>query len=498
MQSGEQQRSLLVQQARPDEELRARVAGDVDTVGERNRRLVGRQARAGLPVVDDRLVLPVSLSRLHEERRRVLRERLGQPLFLVARHLDDVAPVLVRDLVGEALVDSARVELVLLRSPERVESLLRDEHDAGRRLAEAVGVDLEDVELGERKWTQELLVELDDRGRQVHELLHGALVLEGIRRDPDRHAVAHLFLVGVIPGENHGELDRVLDPRLQDVLVAFLDAPDRLPGREWNERLLDSDDRVERVVLLAELGLREPRPDAELPEVGAPGMDQEIAVDLETQLHRPLRPRGLRELDQQIEVGMIEGELAALPVGDAAQTLVAFGEMLSERRVDGSLEVELENAGRRLLRHDRLDDRQAHVLVVGSLDLEVHVRQHEPRLRRIAPVAAELAREGHGEEGIPERRLARPAALQIGQALVRVQASPALVEQVFGSSGHLDPDASGRRIVEQRRGEERRQAHSALLQEFLPMRLERGAQPGRCGRRESRAPSLPSRSRAWS
>ena len=150
---------------------------------------------------------------------------------------------------------------------------------------------------------------------EVHELLDGALVLEGVGRDPDRHTVAHFFFVG-----------RSRPARTTANWIGFSTLVSRtfsspsatrrivLPGANGTNGFLTRTSGVERVVLLAELGLREPGPDAELPEVGASRMDQEIAVDLETQLHRPLRPPPApASWTSRLDIGVIERERAALP-----------------------------------------------------------------------------------------------------------------------------------------------------------------------------------------
>src|SRR5262249_45196836 len=148
---GEQERPLVVEQAGADVEARDRVP---DAVRQRDRRVLVGVVRSPLPVLVERRVNRLGAVGLHEQRRAVLRERLLQPLLLGARRLDDVSPVLVRDLVSEALVDPLRENLIHV-AEQRVERLARDEHDPGRRLAEAVVVDLEDVVFGERERPEE-------------------------------------------------------------------------------------------------------------------------------------------------------------------------------------------------------------------------------------------------------------------------------------------------------------------------------------------------------
>src|SRR5262249_59026699 len=124
---------------------------------------------------------------------------------------------------------------------ERVEGLFRDEHDAGRRDAEAVGVDLEDLELGEWEGPEEALVELDDQKGQIRELLRGPLVLARVRGHADRETVARLLLLLVLAREHDRELHGLVDLGLDDRLVALGLAGDRPAGRERDEGLLDPD-----------------------------------------------------------------------------------------------------------------------------------------------------------------------------------------------------------------------------------------------------------------
>ena len=84
-------------------------------------------------------------------------------------------PVLVRDLVRETLVDALGKNLID-EGLRRIERLVRDVHRAGRRLAVAVGVDLDDVEFVERKRPEEVLVVVDEIGGEIGELFRSAFV----------------------------------------------------------------------------------------------------------------------------------------------------------------------------------------------------------------------------------------------------------------------------------------------------------------------------------
>ena len=220
-----------------------------------------------------------------------------------------MAPVLVRDLVGEALVDSLRKQLVRL-AHQGAEGLPGDEHDTRRGLPEAVFVDLQDVELGEGKRTEEVLVVLDDSEGEVRQLLHGALVPAGVGGHADRQTVARLFALLVLARENNREGDRPVDLRLQDVLVPLGAAADRFARRERHEGFLDLHARPQRVVLTRQVRLREPRLYAELPVAVSSRADQEVALDLKADLHGGVGLDGGSRFDEHLAVAVIEEERA--------------------------------------------------------------------------------------------------------------------------------------------------------------------------------------------
>src|SRR5947209_19768993 len=94
-------------------------------------------------------------------------------------------PVLMRDLVRKSFVDAFGKDLID-EGLRWIERLIRDVHRAGRRLAVAVGVDLNDVEFIERKRPQPDFVVFNEVAGETGELFRGTLVLEAIREDANR------------------------------------------------------------------------------------------------------------------------------------------------------------------------------------------------------------------------------------------------------------------------------------------------------------------------
>src|SRR4029453_6899379 len=115
--------------------------------------------------------------------------------------------------------------------------------------AESIVVDLDDVELREREWTQELLVVGDDLRGDSRQLLARPWIVEGIGGHADRDAVLDRLLHVVLAGKDHGVLDGLVDSGLENVVAALLGAADRRAGRERDERLGDAHTGPERVPL---------------------------------------------------------------------------------------------------------------------------------------------------------------------------------------------------------------------------------------------------------
>ena len=150
VQGREQQVSPCHYHSNPIADLGSR-HGVPDLIGQGDRRGIHGELRPSLPVLLEGLVDGRIAVRLEKEGRAVFRKRLAEPFLLVARHLDDVAPVLVRDLVREPLVDPLREELVHV-AQKRVERLAGDERGSREGgLPESVVVDSMMVYSGNRE-----------------------------------------------------------------------------------------------------------------------------------------------------------------------------------------------------------------------------------------------------------------------------------------------------------------------------------------------------------
>ena len=300
----------------------------------------------------------------------------------------------------------------------------------------------------------------DDLGRDLHELLAAARVVERVGRDPDGHAVP-LDLLHVVPaGEDDGELDGRVDLRLENVLGPLFGAPEGLARCERHERLGDPDLAAEGVGLPGERRHREPRPDAELPVVVAAGPHQKIAVDLEAKLQRLSHGRRLGQRDDELIEPVVERQDAAALVRHAADLLEALLEVGAGLRVDDRVDVETQGAGRPVLRDERLDDRELRVVSGGGLEAHVDVRQEKARLGRVPWIAPDRLHRHRGEPQIAaEERLVRLARVERREPFRRVIGPVEDVEEIFAASVELRPDegcvrsidALDREIVGERR-----------------------------------------------
>src|SRR3954453_7290143 len=203
----------------------------------------------------------------------------------------------MRDLVGEALVDPLREELVgrygvfVDAAQHRVEGLVRDEHRRRRRLSVAVGIDLDDVEFFPRERSQKELVIFDEVEREVGQLLRGAVITEPVGGYADRPFAAFFFRQVVLAAFYHRELDRLVENVFDDIVVAFVPSRNRVAGRDTDERLLDSKYGVNGISLPRQLPRkRKPRlSEVELPGVVSALANEEVSVDGELDLQRRIR-----------------------------------------------------------------------------------------------------------------------------------------------------------------------------------------------------------------
>src|SRR5581483_6809689 len=157
-------------------------------------------------------------------------------------------------------------------------------------------------------------------------------------------------------------------------------------GSERGPRLVDFDDRVNRVVLAVELGLGEPRLRAELPEAVAVRMEEEVAGNLEVKLHRRVRRNRQRQPDDQTVLRVMKRELLPVRVGDLVDVIVL---RLRTRVPHAAVQIEVERALRGPARDDRLIDAQLCRLVEVPDERVVDRGEQEWGIDEIGPPAAD-------------------------------------------------------------------------------------------------------------
>ena len=168
----EKDRALVVEEALADLGAAQGVAGDPDAVRERDRR--------GVPAKSAPRRQRFSRPRATAGLRRSFRNRNAQySANDSASHCSSALGIRTTMPQYWWAISWAKILAIscaskrLMSPTSGIERLLRDEHGRRRRLAEAVVVDLEDVELGKRERPEELPVVGDDLRRDLRELLHG-------------------------------------------------------------------------------------------------------------------------------------------------------------------------------------------------------------------------------------------------------------------------------------------------------------------------------------